>query len=58
MKDEQMKMVLDALTSLGEGAREAFFWWLFFDKALPVIGWLVFAGIAAWTLCFVIRKCA
>lgn len=41
MNVEQLKLILDSMAALGEGAKEAFIWWLFFDKALPVIGWMV-----------------
>lgn len=44
MKTEELQMILNALQSVGDGAKDAFFWWLFFDKALPVIGWLLTAA--------------
>jgi hypothetical protein len=44
MKTEELQMILNALQSVGDGAKDAFFWWLVFDKALPVVGWLLTAA--------------
>ena len=41
MSTEQLKMLLDAMQSLGAGGKEAFIWWLAMDKGLPVVGWLL-----------------
>lgn len=41
MDMEQFKMVLEAVQQLGIQGKEAFIWWLVFEKALPVIGWLL-----------------
>ena len=41
MSTEQLKMLLDAMQSLGTGGKEAFIWWLAMDKGLPVVGWLI-----------------
>jgi hypothetical protein len=41
MNDTQLKMILDAMASMGAQGKEAFVWWLVMDKALPVLGWLV-----------------
>lgn len=47
MNDAQLKMVLDAMASMGAAGKEAFIWWLAMDKALPVLGWIVFIVAAA-----------
>lgn len=39
-------MILNALQGMGAAGKDAFVWWLVFDKGLPVLGWLVtFAGL-------------
>lgn len=32
---EELKLVIEALTGLGAQAKEAFIWWMVFDKLLP-----------------------
>ena len=32
---EELKLVLEALTTLGAAGKEAFIWWLVFDKLIP-----------------------
>ena len=41
MKTEELQMILNALQSVGDGAKDAFIWWLVMDKGLPVVGWLL-----------------
>ncbi len=48
---EELKLVLAAITTLGEAGREAFLWWLLADKVLPFVA---IAGIAL--LVFVLVK--
>lgn len=40
MDIEQLKLVVEAISQLGIQGKEAFIWWLLFDKLLPVICWL------------------
>ena len=42
MDMEQLKMVLETIQQLGMQGKEAFIWWLVLDKALPVLGWMIF----------------
>jgi hypothetical protein len=39
---EELKLIIQLLSTLGEQGKEAFIWWLFMDKALPFIA-IVFA---------------
>lgn len=46
MDTEQLRMILDTLRTMGDTGQSAFIWWLVFDKALPLLVWLVtFAGL-------------
>ena len=50
---EELKVVMAALAQLGAAGKEAFIWWLVFDKLLYVVGWLAglwMVGQAAWRL--------
>jgi hypothetical protein len=43
---EELKIVMETLSQMGEVGKEAFIWWLIFDKLLYVLSWLIsFAGI-------------
>ena len=47
MNNEQLQIILGALQGLGAAGKDAFIWWLVFDKGLPVVGWLLsLVGIA------------
>lgn len=48
MNSEELKIVMDALQGIGETAGDAFLAWLLISEALPVLGWVVVAGITAW----------
>lgn len=53
MDIEQLKLVVEAISQLGIQGKEAFIWWLLFDKMLPVICWLttlVFVGVCIFKL--------
>jgi hypothetical protein len=41
METEQLKMILDALQSLGAEGKEAFIWWLVLDKTVGPLVWLI-----------------
>ena len=41
MNIEQLQLILNTLQNMGVEGKSAFLWWLAFDKALPVIGWLL-----------------
>lgn len=41
MDIEQLRLVMETLAQMGAHGKEAFIWWLFFDKALPSIVWLI-----------------
>ena len=46
MDTEQLKLILDTFSALGENGKSAFIWWLVLDKVLPVFAWLtVFSGL-------------
>ena len=56
MNTDQLKMVMDMLSTMGAAGKDAFVWWLLFDKALPVVGWLAtFAG-ACWVIKYLTDK--
>ena len=45
MEMEQLKLIMETLTTMGEAGKDAFIWWLVLDKLIPVIAWLlVFSG--------------
>lgn len=46
MNIEQLQLILNTLQGMGVEGKSAFIWWLVFDKALPVVGWLcTFLGL-------------
>lgn len=46
MNPENLKMVTDAIVSLGVNGKDAFIWWVILKEGLPVLGWLLtFAGL-------------
>jgi hypothetical protein len=47
MNDAQLKMILDAMATMGAAGKDAFIWWLALDKGLPILAWIVFIGAAA-----------
>lgn len=53
---EELKLVVEALTGLGAQAKEAFIWWLVFDKLIPPVMFLAFTVTLAWTVLKVIRQ--
>lgn len=55
MTDAQFTQLMNLLQKAGEGAESAFFWWLFFEKALPVIGWLLTVVGIVFVLVRVVR---
>lgn len=44
---DEIQVVMDAISTLGEAGKFAFIWWLIADKVLPVIGWLLALGVFA-----------
>lgn len=58
MSTEQLKMLLEAMQSLGAGGKDAFIWWLVMDKGLPFLGWLMTLGAIVFVARFVIRHAA
>jgi hypothetical protein len=45
MNIEELTLVMDTLRQLGGDGKEAFIWWLMFDKVLPIIAWLTALAI-------------
>jgi len=45
MSTEELKMIINMISSLGENGKEAFFWWLFMDYGLSAmkLAFVVFA---------------
>ena len=58
MNTEQLKMLLDAMQSLGAGGKEAFIWWLAMDKGLPILAWIITLGAIVFVARLVIRHAA
>lgn len=56
MKTEELKMLLDALTSMGSAGKEAFIWWLVADKVLPVMLGTLIAILGAIILLRLIKR--
>lgn len=56
VSNEQLKMILDALTSMGAEGKEAFIWWLITNGALPVFGWVACVLIAALVIRSVVLR--
>ena len=51
MDTEQLRLIIDVLSTLGDNGKSAFIWWLVLDKGLPVFAWLVvFFGVLAFFL--------
>lgn len=42
MDIESLKLIVQTLTSLGAGSKEAFFWWLVIHEAVPTLLWVSF----------------
>jgi hypothetical protein len=55
MNIDELKLILDTVSKLGEAGKEAFVWWLVADKALPVLSWLAFFGTVSYTAIKVVR---
>jgi hypothetical protein len=55
MDKEQLKMVLDALQSLGAEGKDAFIWWLVMDKTIAPVAWLVTLCVLALIVRWIIR---
>lgn len=47
---KELEMILAAVAQLGEAGKEAFIWWLFFDKGLTFIGWITTVLIASFVV--------
>lgn len=56
MKTEELKMILDALASMGAAGKDAFIWWLVADKVLPVAVLFFVACLGCWILMTLIRR--
>lgn len=41
MNLEQLQLIMNTLSQMGEQGKEAFIWWLVLDKALPYLAWLI-----------------
>lgn len=57
MDKEQLKLVLDALQSLGAEGKDAFIWWLVMDKTIAPVAWLVTLCVLALIVRWIIRAC-
>lgn len=55
MSTEQLKMILDAMRSLGEGGSEAFIWWLLADKVFPYMAGASIVAMGAYTVLRIVR---
>lgn len=57
MDTQQFQMFLNLLQNMGETGKEAFIWWLVFDKGLSFFGWIMALSISCWTLLKIIKHC-
>lgn len=39
---EELKLIIQTISQLGDAGKEAFIWWLVIDKGLSFVGWLTF----------------
>lgn len=47
---EELKLILAALAQLGDAGKEAFIWWLVFDKGLMFAGLMVGLAVFAYAV--------
>lgn len=52
MTIEEMKMLVDMISTLGMQGKEAFIWWVVLDKIPPFIIWI----LSLATVCFIANK--
>ena len=52
---QELQLMLAALTQLGEAGKEAFIWWLIFDKLIPGIIVLIVLLSLLWFILIIIR---
>ena len=50
MDAEQIKLIMEMLAQMGANGKEAFIWWLVFDKALGPVVSLILVPFSAWVL--------
>jgi hypothetical protein len=48
MQIEQLKLILDTLSKMGEAGQDAFIWYMILDKALPMVTWLITFAAIIW----------
>jgi len=50
---EELKLIIEAVSTLGLAGKEAFIWYIALDKGLSFLVWMVFFGLLA----YLINKC-
>lgn len=53
---EELKIVLQTLSQLADGAKEAFIWWLVIDRLVPVLMLSAFGGGVIGAAWYLIRR--
>lgn len=55
---EELKLILQTMSSLGGEAKEAFIWWLVFDKLVPAVCFLTGLLAALWITLKIVMVCS
>lgn len=54
---DELKLIMDAITTLGEAGKEAFIWWLVMDKGVLLICWLTFFSLLFYLIKMIASTC-
>lgn len=55
MNQAELDAIVKTIITLGSQGKEAFIWWLVFDKVLPILQHLLMFGLAAYVIIRVAR---
>ena len=54
---KELELILATIAQLGEAGKEAFIWWLIFDKLLSAMAWLIAIGLIANMIAKIVTVC-
>lgn len=54
---EELKLIMDAITTLGEAGKEAFIWWMIMDKGVLLICWMTFFSLIFYLIKTISTSC-
>ena len=57
MVDAQLKMILDALTAMGAGGKEAFIWYMIADRGFVALAWVLCISVIFYGLFKIVDSC-